>query len=124
GPAQRPHPRRHLRGRARPARGPRRAPRARPRPRRPRGGGGDAGARALPPRPVVSGGQLLALGASFVLVLFAAVLAVAEPAFPPRGRARAEAIDGGENGNGDEPKRGGLAALVARRSQVLNPILF
>jgi magnesium and cobalt exporter, CNNM family len=72
----------------------------------------------------VSGGQLLALGASFVLVLFAAVLAVAETAFTHLGRARAEAIDGGENGNGDEPKRGGLAALVARRSQVLNPILF
>jgi CBS domain containing-hemolysin-like protein len=78
----------------------------------------------------VSRVEILALVGSGVLVLFAAVLAIAETAFTHLGRARAEAIDnerakdkeGNGNGNGDHP--GLLVGLLARRGQVLNPVLF
>jgi CBS domain containing-hemolysin-like protein len=70
--------------------------------------------------------EILALVGSGVLVLFAAVLAVAETAFTHLGRGRAEAIDNergkGHEGNGDEP--GLLVGLLERRGQILNPILF
>ena len=72
--------------------------------------------------------EVLALVGSGVLVLFAAVLAVAETAFTHLGRGRAEAIDNERakdqeaNGNGDEP--GLLVGLLQRRGQVLNPVLF
>ncbi len=77
-----------------------------------------------------------------VLVLLAAVLAVAETAFTHLGRARAEAIDNArsgktkdksrdEDGNGtsgaedtDPAHAGVLVGLLARRGQVLNPVLF
>ncbi len=86
--------------------------------------------------------ELLALAGSVVLVLLAAVLAVAETAFTHLGRARAEAIDNARsgktkdrsrdddgNGNGstedtDPAHAGVLVGLLARRSQILNPILF
>jgi CBS domain containing-hemolysin-like protein len=78
----------------------------------------------------VSGVEILALVGSGVLVLFAALLAIAETAFTHLGRARAEAIDnerakakdGNGATNGDEP--GPLVSLLARRGQVLNPVLF
>ncbi len=77
--------------------------------------------------------EILALVGSGVLVLFAAVLAVAETAFTHLGRARAEAIDNArsgksKDGNGDDetdPAHAGvLVDLLARRGQVLNPVLF
>jgi putative hemolysin len=85
--------------------------------------------------------EILALAGSVVLVLLAAVLAVAETAFTHLGRARAEAIDNARsgktkdkarddegNGNGadetDPAHAGVLVGLLARRGQVLNPVLF
>ena len=85
--------------------------------------------------------EIVALAGSAVLVLLAAVLAVAETAFTHLGRARAEAIDNARsgktkdktrdedgNGNGSEetdPAHAGvLVGLLARRGQVLNPVLF
>jgi len=85
----------------------------------------------------VSTGELLALGGSILLVAVSAVLAVAETAFTHLGRGRAEAIDNARagkgrdrdeaNGNGEAPdpsKAGVLVGLLARRSQILNPVLF
>src|SRR5262245_52455519 len=83
----------------------------------------------------MSRAEVLALIGSGVLVLFAAVLAIAETAFTHLGRARAEAIDQARaakakegNGNGDEPaapvEAGVLTTLLERRGQVLNPVLF
>lgn len=82
----------------------------------------------------MSQNEVLALVGSVLLVAFAAVLAVAETAFTHLGRARAEAIDNARagkgkdrNGDGDEPdpsKAGVLVGLLARRGQVLNPVLF
>jgi CBS domain containing-hemolysin-like protein len=84
----------------------------------------------------MSGLELVALAGSGVLVLFAAVLAVAETAFTHLGRARAEAIDNARsgktreaNGNGsgedtDPAHAGVLVGLLERRGQVLNPVLF
>jgi CBS domain containing-hemolysin-like protein len=85
--------------------------------------------------------EIVALAGSAVLVLLAAVLAVAETAFTHLGRARAEAIDNARsgktkdktrdddgNGNGaeetDPAHAGVLVGLLARRGQVLNPVLF
>ena len=79
--------------------------------------------------------ELLALAGSVVLVLFAAVLAVAETAFTHLGRARAEAIDNARSGKTKEKEGNGsddtdpahagvLVGLLERRGQVLNPILF
>jgi CBS domain containing-hemolysin-like protein len=82
----------------------------------------------------VSGVDILALVGSVVLVVFAAILAVAETAFTHLGRARAEAIDNARsgktrekegNGDGTDPAHAGvLVGLLERRGQVLNPILF
>ena len=85
--------------------------------------------------------EIVALAGSVVLLLFSAVLAVAETAFTHLGRARAEAIDNARsgktkdktrdddgNGNGaddtDPAHAGVLVGLLARRGQVLNPVLF
>ena len=72
--------------------------------------------------------EILALIGSGVLVLFAAVLAIAETAFTHLGRARAEAIDNARAGqakdDGDDHEPGVLVGLLARRGQVLNPVLF
>jgi len=81
----------------------------------------------------VSRVELLALVGSVVLLLFAALLAVAETAFTHLGRARAEAIDnarsgktaGNGEGEGTDPAHAGvLVGLLERRGQVLNPVLF
>ena len=85
--------------------------------------------------------EIVALAGSVVLLLFSAVLAVAETAFTHLGRARAEAIDNArsgkskdktrdDDGNGnsaddtDPAHAGVLVGLLARRGQVLNPVLF
>ena len=85
--------------------------------------------------------EIVALAGSVVLLLFSAVLAVAETAFTHLGRARAEAIDNARSGKTKEKNRdddgngnsaddtdpahaGVLVGLLARRGQVLNPVLF
>jgi CBS domain containing-hemolysin-like protein len=75
--------------------------------------------------------EILALVGSGVLVLFAAVLAVAETAFTHLGRARAHAIDNARSGKAKEgnedpdPAHAGmLVGLLERRGQILNPVIF
>ncbi|HET9542665.1 MAG TPA: hemolysin family protein, partial [Acidimicrobiales bacterium] len=85
--------------------------------------------------------EIVALAGSVVLLLFSAVLAVAETAFTHLGRARAEAIDNARSGKTKDKNRdddgngnsaddtnpahaGVLVGLLARRGQVLNPVLF
>jgi putative hemolysin len=85
--------------------------------------------------------EIVALAGSVVLLLFSAVLAVAETAFTHLGRARAEAIDNARSGKTKDKSRdddgdgngvdetdpahaGVLVGLLARRGQVLNPVLF
>ena len=98
-----------------------------------------------PPSPASTAGmstmEIVALAGSVVLLLFAAVLAVAETALTHLGRARAEAIDNArsgktkdknrdDDGNGnsaddtDPAHAGVLVGLLARRGQVLNPVLL
>ena len=75
---------------------------------------------------LVSRVEILALVGSAVLVVFAAVLAIAETAFTHLGRARAEAIDNerAKDKDGNGTGEGLLVGLLERRGQVLNPVLF
>ena len=85
--------------------------------------------------------EIVALAGSVVLLLFSAVLAVAETAFTHFGRAGADAIDNAQSGKSKDKTRdddgngnsaddtdpahaGVLVGLLARRGQVLNPVLF